>query len=101
MGRSSDEIRADIEQTRSEAAETVQAMTQKLDVAQRARDTASNLVQGTREVVEDGSFAERVEAAGAWAIDSTRRRPGGALAAAGTLGFIAGRLTKRRRGSRI
>jgi ElaB/YqjD/DUF883 family membrane-anchored ribosome-binding protein len=73
MGKTSDEIRSDIAATRLEASRTVDELAQRFDVGERAQTVMREVTRVARE------------------------QPGQALAAAAAVGFLAGRVTKRRR----
>lgn len=109
MGRSPDEIRSSIDQTRDAAAETaaetVAAAKERLDVAGRAQDTLSETAgslgetAGTAQRALQGDPEARRElsskAEQTW--EALKERPATLAAVAGVAGLVLGRLTKRRR----
>ena len=72
MGRTPDEIRRDIVETREAASRSAEALTDQLRPDKRAAEVAEGVMEGAR------------------------REPG-AAAAALAVGFLLGRMTKRRR----
>lgn len=73
MGRSPEDIRRDMAGTRQAAGDTATQLAQQFDVGQRAQKAAHDIAE------------------------TTQRQPMQALAAAAAVGFVAGRLTKRRK----
>jgi len=73
VGTTSDDIRSQIADTREATRDTAEALAQRFDMGQRAQDVMREVTRTTRE------------------------QPTQALAAAVAVGFVAGRLTKRRR----
>jgi ElaB/YqjD/DUF883 family membrane-anchored ribosome-binding protein len=100
--RSPDEIREDIEQTRHELGETVEALAAKTDVKARAHeklDEVKHRLSGHKETIAGKASAAAPESAGqaaeqAKAVARDHPMPV-AIAGAVLAGFILGRLTSR------
>jgi hypothetical protein len=109
MGQDPDAIRQDIEQTRSEMSETVEAVGYKADVPSRAKEAVSEKVENVRSKVSDTATRAREAVAGtaSRAGDATpsrgevkqqsrrvagmaRENPLGLAIGAAALGFLAG-----------
>ena len=109
MGQDPDAIRQDIEQTRSEMSETVEAVGYKADVPSRAKDAVSDKVENMKSKVSDTATRakEAVTGAADRASDATpsrgqvkqttrraagmaRENPLGLAIGATALGFLAG-----------
>jgi ElaB/YqjD/DUF883 family membrane-anchored ribosome-binding protein len=73
MARAPEEIRSDLEQTRQAATDAANVLADRLDAGQRAQQAAEGLARSAQE------------------------RPLPSLAAATAVGFLLGRITKRRR----
>ena len=87
-------LRAEIEHTREQLGETVQALTHKVDVPARAKEK----LQQTREAAQDRArqVAEPVLHGGEQAIVAVRRRPMPAAAVAVLAVLLLGWLLRRR-----
>jgi hypothetical protein len=109
MGQDPDAIRQDIEQTRSEMSETVEAVGYKADVPSRAKEAVSEKVENVRSKVSDTATRAREAVAGTTsrAGDATpsrgevkqqsrrvagmaRENPLGLAIGAAAIGFLAG-----------
>jgi len=109
MGQDPDAIRQDIEQTRSEMGETVEAVGYKADVPSRAKEAVSEKVENVRSKVSDTATRAREAVAGtaSRAGDATpsrgevkqqsrrvagmaRENPLGLAIGAAAIGFLAG-----------
>jgi hypothetical protein len=109
MGQDPDAIRQDIEQTRSEMSETVEAVGYKADVPSRAKEAVSEKVENVRSKVSDTATRAREAVAGtaSRAGDATpsrgevkqqsrrvagmaRENPLGLAIGAAAIGFLAG-----------
>ena len=109
MGQDPDAIRQDIEQTRSEMSETVEAVGDKADVPSRAKEAVSEKVENVRSKVSDTATRAREAVAGtaSRAGDATpsrgevkqqsrrvagmaRENPLGLAIGAAAIGFLAG-----------
>ena len=109
MGQDPDAIRQDIEQTRTEMSETVEAVGYKADVPSRAKDAVSEKVENVRSKVSDTATRAREAVAGtaSRAGDATpsrgevkqqsrrvagmaRENPLGLAIGAAAIGFLAG-----------
>ena len=109
MGQDPDAIRQDIEQTRSEMSETVEAVGYKADVPSRAKEAVAGKVDSVRSKVSDvtSRAKEAVAGAASGASDATPRggdvkrtarraaglaqqNPLGLAIGAAALGFLAG-----------
>lgn len=73
MARSPEDIRRDMTETRQAAGDTAAQLAQQFDIGQRAQKAAHDIAE------------------------TAQRQPMQALAAAAAVGFVAGRLSKRRR----
>lgn len=112
MGRSPDEIRSSIEDTRKEATETVTAAQERVDVAGRAQDSLAGAaasvseatdtlsgVAGTaqRALAGDPQARRELTSSAQRAWETLEERPALLAAVASLAGLVLGRLTKRRR----
>jgi ElaB/YqjD/DUF883 family membrane-anchored ribosome-binding protein len=101
-------VREDIERTRAELGETVEALTDKADLkgqakarleeqraALRARQEQARAKAEELRAGLSGATPEDARRAASQAAASARERPGPALGAAFALGLLFGRLTKR------
>lgn len=110
MGESPEEIRHQIEQTRAEMGEVVEALAKKADVKSRAQHKVDDAkLQAEQKLQEAGervgelagrarhATPEQVGQALSRAGDQARKRPGVALAvAAGLAGYLLGRARRRK-----
>ena len=109
MGQDPDAIRQDIEQTRAEMSETVEAVGYKADVPSRAKDAVSEKVENVKAKVSDTASRAKeavagttsrvgdatpstgeVKQAGRRAAGIARENPLGLAIGAAALGFLAG-----------
>ena len=109
MGQDPDAIREDIEQTRSEMSETVEAVGYKADVPSRAKDAVSDKVENMKSKVSDTATRAKeavvgtasragdatpsrgqVKQAGRRAAGMAKENPLGLAIGAAALGFLAG-----------
>jgi Protein of unknown function (DUF3618) len=109
MGQDPDAIRQDIEQTRTEMSETVEAIGYKADVPSRAKDAVSDKVENMKSKVSDTATRAKeavtgatdragdatpsrgqVKQAGRQAVGLARENPLGLAIGAVALGFLAG-----------
>jgi ElaB/YqjD/DUF883 family membrane-anchored ribosome-binding protein len=109
MGQNPDAIRQDIEQTRSEMSDTVEAVGYKADVPSRAKDAVSDKVENMKSKVSDTATRAKeavtgtasragdatpsqgqVKQAGRRAAGMARENPLGLAIGATALGFLAG-----------
>jgi Protein of unknown function (DUF3618) len=103
--RAPEEIRADIEQTREEVGDTVEALAAKADVKAQAKqrfdEVKSNVRAKKDELTAKGGASAGAQQGGRQVVDKARENPAPvALAAAALFGFFVSRLTDRRRGGR-
>jgi len=109
MGQDPDAIRQDIEQTRSEMSETVEAVGYKADVPSRAKDAVSDKVENMKSKVSDTATRAKeavtgtasragdatpsrgqVKQAGRRAAGMAKENPLGLAIGAAAIGFLAG-----------
>ena len=109
MGQDPDAIRQDIEQTRTEMSETVEAVGYKADVPSRAKDAVSDKVENMKSKVSDTATRAKeavtgttsrvgdatpsrgqVKQAGRRAAGMAKENPLGLAIGAAALGFLAG-----------
>jgi hypothetical protein len=109
MGQDPDAIRQDIEQSRSEMSETVEAVGYKADVPSRAKDAVSDKVENMKSKVSDTATRAKeavvgtasragdatpsrgqVKQAGRRAAGMAKENPLGLAIGAAALGFLAG-----------
>ena len=109
MGQDPDAIRQDIEQTRAEMSETVEAVGYKADVPSRAKDAVSDKVENMKSKVSDTATRAKedvvgtasragdatpsrgqVKQAGRRAAGMAKENPLGLAIGAAALGFLAG-----------
>jgi Protein of unknown function (DUF3618) len=109
MGQDPDAIRQDIEQTRTEMSETVEAVGYKADVPSRAKDAVSDKVENMKSKVSDTATRAKeavvgtasragdatpsrgqVKQAGRQAAGLAKENPLGLAIGAAALGFLAG-----------
>jgi gas vesicle protein len=109
MGQDPDAIRQDIEQTRTEMSETVEAVGYKADVPSRAKDAVSDKVENMKSKVSDTATRAKeavvgtasragdatpsrgqVKQAGRRAAGMAKENPLGLAFGAAALGFLAG-----------
>ena len=109
MGQDPDAIRQDIEQTRSEMSETVEAVGYKADVPSRAKEAVSDKVENMKSKVSDTATRAKetvvgtasragdatpsrgqVKQAGRRAAGMAKENPMGLAIGAAALGFLAG-----------
>jgi gas vesicle protein len=109
MGQNPDAIRQDIEQTRAEMSETVEAIGYKADVPSRAKDAVSDKVENVKSKVSDTATRAKeavtgatdrasdatpsrgeVKQAGRRAVGLARENPLGLAIGAAAVGFLAG-----------
>jgi hypothetical protein len=109
MGQDPDAIRQDIEQTRAEMSETVEAVGYKADVPSRAKDAVSDKVENMKSKVSDTATRAKeavvgtasragdatpsrgqVKQAGRRAAGLAKENPLGLAIGAAALGFLAG-----------
>jgi hypothetical protein len=109
MGQDPDAIRQDIEQTRAEMSETVEAVGYKADVPSRAKDAVSDKVENMKSKVSDTATRAKeavvgtasragdatpsrgqVKQAGRRAAGMAKENPLGLAFGAAALGFLAG-----------
>jgi gas vesicle protein len=109
MGQEPDAIRQDIEQTRTEMSETVEAVGYKADVPSRAKDAVSDKVENMKSKVSDTATRAKeavvgtasragdatpsrgqVKQAGRRAAGMAKENPLGLAIGAAALGFLAG-----------
>ena len=109
MGQDPDAIREDIEQTRAEMSETVEAIGYKADVPSRAKDAVSDKVENVKSKVSDTATRAKeavvgtasragdatpsrgqVKQAGRRAAGMAKENPLGLAIGAAALGFLAG-----------
>jgi ElaB/YqjD/DUF883 family membrane-anchored ribosome-binding protein len=100
--REPDQIRADIEETREELGDTVEALAEKTDVkAQTKRkldDTKASVMEKKNELLENARQAspEGAVSAASEVTQKARQNPLPlAIAGAFAVGFLAGRITSR------
>jgi uncharacterized protein YdbL (DUF1318 family) len=101
--RSADEIRADIEQTREEVGDTVEALAAKTDVKAQARDRVEEVKGNVRAKVDEvkakaqSSTPESAQQGGQQVVTKVRENPAPVvLGAAVLVAFLIGRRTARR-----
>jgi ElaB/YqjD/DUF883 family membrane-anchored ribosome-binding protein len=101
--RSPEEIRADIEQTREEVGDTVEALAAKTDVKAQAKQRVDELKSTVRQRGEElktraqSTTPESAQQSANQAVARVRENPAPfALGGAVLLGFLLGRLTGRR-----
>jgi uncharacterized protein YdbL (DUF1318 family) len=100
--RSAEEIRADIEQTREEVGDTVEALAAKTDVKAQARERIEEVKGSVRSKAEEvkakaqSSTPESAQQGGQQVIAKVRENPAPlALGAAVLVAFLIGRRTAR------
>jgi len=100
-GESVEEVRAQIEHTRSQLGDTVQALAEKADVKAQAQ----RKLEDVREKVRSSSLSSRAVSSGAAprarqlsaeVAEQVRARPVAAVAMTAALGFVLGRLRRKR-----
>ena len=101
--RTPEEIRADIEQTREEVGDTVEALAAKTDVKARAQDKVEEVKSNVRAKKDDlgakakASTPESAQKGGQQIMAKVRANPAPvAIGAAALFGFLVSRLTDRR-----
>ena len=78
--RTPDEIRADIEQTRAEVGDTVEALAAKTDVKARAQERVEEVKENVREKARDAT-PDPVQRGGQQFVDTARANPAPFVAA--------------------
>ena len=103
QSRSPEEIRADIEQTRVEVGDTVEALAAKTDVKAQARQRIEEVKDNVRQRGEilkakaQSTTPDSAQQGGQQAVARVRENPAPfAIGGAILLGFVIGRLTGRR-----
>lgn len=103
--RSAEDIRADIEQTREEVGDTVEALAAKTDVKAQARDRVEEVKSNVRSKVDEvktkaqSSTPESAQQGGQQVVTKVRENPAPVvLGAAVLVAFLIGRRTARRHG---
>jgi ElaB/YqjD/DUF883 family membrane-anchored ribosome-binding protein len=102
--RTPEEIRADIEQTRAEVGDTVEALAAKTDVKSQAKAKVEEIKGNVRQRGEvlkaraQSTTPESAQQSGQQVVAKVRENPApAAVGGAILLGFVLGRLTGRRR----
>ena len=100
--RSPEEIRADIDQTREEVGDTVEALAAKTDVKAQARARVEEIKRNARAKADEvkakaqGSTPDSAHQGGAQVVDTVRSNPAPfVLGAAVLVAFLIGRRTAR------
>jgi ElaB/YqjD/DUF883 family membrane-anchored ribosome-binding protein len=101
--RSPEEIRADIEQTRSEVGDTVEALAAKTDVKAQAKAKVEDIKGNVRERADvlktkaQSTTPDSAQQGGQQVVAKVREKPAPfAIGGAILLGFVLGRLTGKR-----
>jgi hypothetical protein len=89
MGQDPDAIRAQIEQTRGEMGETIEAIGYKTDVKSRARDKVNSVIGRANDATPGG---EDVKQGAQRAVGVAQENPLGLALGAVAVGFVAGML---------
>lgn len=93
-----EQIQREIEQTREELGDTVEALSAKTDVKAQARKKAADTKASAEEMLGKAKEAspDSANQAGAQAVHAVRKRPlRAAAASAFALGFVIGRISRR------